>query len=91
MSAHWLYSAAPADNKGRQFDSLTSGTPYTFVLGTGQVIKGFDQGVAGMAVGGKRRLIIPPSLGYGSSSAGGGAIPANSTLVFEIELVNVTD
>jgi FKBP-type peptidyl-prolyl cis-trans isomerase FkpA len=85
----WLYDAAGADNKGRQFDSLTSGTGLPVVLGSGGVIKGFDQGVVGMAVGGKRRLVIPPSLGYGSTGAG--PIPPNATLVFDIELVTVTD
>jgi FKBP-type peptidyl-prolyl cis-trans isomerase FkpA len=85
----WLYSATATDNKGRQFDSLTSGAGYPVVVGVGQVIKGFDQGLVGLAVGGKRRIIIPPSLGYGATAAG--SIPANSTLVFEIELVSLTD
>jgi FKBP-type peptidyl-prolyl cis-trans isomerase FkpA len=85
----WLYDPAATDNKGKLFDSNTSGQGFNFLLGTGAVIKGFDQGVTGMAVGGKRRLVIPPSLGYGSTS--GGVIPPNSTLVFEIELVNVAD
>ena len=87
----WLYSATAAENKGRQFDTSIGKPPFTFTLGAGQVIKGWDQGIVGMAVGGKRKLIIPPSLGYGSTGAGGGAIPPNATLVFDVEVVNVTD
>lgn len=79
----WLYTEAAADHKGTQFDSGT----YTFVLGQGQAIAGFDQGVTGMKVGGKRTLLIPSSLGYGSSA--NGAIPANSGLVFEVALTAV--
>jgi FKBP-type peptidyl-prolyl cis-trans isomerase FkpA len=86
----WLYNTAATDHKGQQFDSLTSGSGFAFVLGVGQVIRGFDQGVVGMAVGGKRRLVIPPSLGYGSAGSGS-TIPPNATLVFEIELINVSD
>jgi FKBP-type peptidyl-prolyl cis-trans isomerase len=74
---------------GTKFDSSKdSGQPFTFQLGTGQVIKGWDQGVAGMKVGGMRKLTIPPSLGYGASGAGG-AIPPNATLIFEVELLKV--
>jgi len=74
---------------GTMFDnSYTRGQPITFRQGTGAVIRGFDQGVVGMRVGGKRRLTIPPSLGYGSS--GQGAVPPNSTLIFEVELVAVS-
>lgn len=73
---------------GTKFDSsLDRGTPFTFNLGAGEVIQGWDQGVSGMKVGGKRKLTIPPSLGYGSQ--GMGIIPPNSTLIFEVELLNV--
>lgn len=84
----WLYSETATDNKGTQFDANTAGLGFSFRLGAGQVIKGWDQGVAGMKVGGKRRLIIPPDLGYGAAGAGS-AIPGNATLIFEIELLAV--
>ncbi|MBP6716314.1 MAG: FKBP-type peptidyl-prolyl cis-trans isomerase [Acidobacteria bacterium] len=83
----WLYDASKTDNKGTQFDSSAGRSTFAFVLGAGQVIAGWDQGVVGMKVGGKRRLIIPPTLGYGSAAAG--PIPPNSTLVFDIELIAV--
>jgi len=75
---------------GKQFDSSkTRNQPFEFRLGAGRVIKGWEQGVAGMHIGGKRELIIPPELGYGSRAVGGGLIPANSTLKFEVELLGI--
>jgi FKBP-type peptidyl-prolyl cis-trans isomerase len=74
---------------GKQFDSSRGGSPFAFQLGAGQVIKGWDQGVAGMRVGGRRRLTIPPELAYGLRGFPG-VIPAQATLVFEVELVAVT-
>lgn len=87
LSVHYV----GALENGTKFDSsIDRGEPFNFVLGAGQVIKGWDQGFAGMKVGGKRILVIPPSLGYGSSGAGG-VIPPNATLVFEVELVSVVE
>jgi FKBP-type peptidyl-prolyl cis-trans isomerase FkpA len=85
----WLFETSAPDKKGKQFDSTrTSGQPFSFVVGGGQVIKGWDQGVLGMKVGGRRRLTIPADLGYGDVGAGG-LIPPGAALVFDIELVAI--
>jgi FKBP-type peptidyl-prolyl cis-trans isomerase FkpA len=85
----WLHDAAAPDGRGRKFDSSKDRRdPFRFDLGAGMVIRGWDEGVQGMQVGGTRVLLIPPQLGYGARGAGG-VIPPNATLVFEVELLEV--
>lgn len=85
----WLYDPSKADGKGKKFDSsVDRGQPFGFPLGAGRVIAGWDKGVAGMKVGGKRTLVIPSDMGYGSRGAGG-VIPPNATLMFDVELLGV--
>jgi FKBP-type peptidyl-prolyl cis-trans isomerase FkpA len=85
----WLYDPNQLNNKGSQFDTSVNGQPYSFVLGAGAVIRGWDQGLVGLKVGGVRQLVIPPDLAYGA--AGRGPIPPNATLLFEVELMAVAD
>ncbi len=85
----WLHDEKASDHKGKKFDSsVDRGQPFKFDLGAGQVIQGWDEGFAGMKIGGKRTLIIPSEMGYGVRGAGG-AIPPNATLIFDVELLDV--
>ena len=85
----WLYDEKAPQQRGLKFDSsVDRGQPFTFLLGAGQVIRGWDDGVAGMKVGGKRTLLIAADLGYGSNGAGG-VIPPGASLVFDVELLDV--
>ncbi|HKX98858.1 MAG TPA: FKBP-type peptidyl-prolyl cis-trans isomerase [Steroidobacteraceae bacterium] len=86
----WLYDPAATEHQGRKFDSSRDrGQPFSFHLGAGRVIRGWEQGIPGMKVGGTRRLVIPPDLAYGPRGAGAGVIPPNATLLFEVELLAV--
>src|SRR5471030_1935265 len=83
----WLYLPSAPQQHGAQFDSSIGRSPFSFQLGAGQVIQGWDEGVKGMKVGGKRTLIVPASLGYGDGGAG--PIPPNANLIFDVELLDV--
>jgi FKBP-type peptidyl-prolyl cis-trans isomerase FkpA len=83
----WFFDASKTDKKGLQFDTSYGRTPFIVQLGAGGVIEGWEQGVPGMRVGGQRRLLIPPSMGYGPNRVG--LIPPNATLVFDIDLLEV--
>lgn len=83
----WLYAPMQPEQKGQQFDSSVGRGPFSFTIGAGRVIQGWERGVPGMRVGGLRRLVIPPDLAYGAQGAPG--IPPNATLVFDVELLAV--
>jgi FKBP-type peptidyl-prolyl cis-trans isomerase FkpA len=83
----WLYHQTEVEQKGAVFDSTVGSSPFQFRLGAGSVIQGWDLGLRGMKAGGRRRLVIPPPLAYGSSRSG--AIPPNATLLFEVDLIEV--
>ena len=84
----WLYDVGAPDNKGTVFDTSVGRQPFALTLGAGQVIQGWDQGLVGMQVGGLRRLVIPPDLGYGQRGSGN-TIPPNATLIFDVELLSI--
>jgi FKBP-type peptidyl-prolyl cis-trans isomerase len=83
----WLYDSSKPDNKGPAFDTSIGGDPFSFLLGAGEVVDGWDKGIVGMREGGKRRLVIPPSLAYGPNR--NALLPPYATLLFEIELVGI--
>jgi FKBP-type peptidyl-prolyl cis-trans isomerase len=83
----WLFDPTKADNKGTQYQTSVGSTPFSFVLGVGGVIRGWDLGMVGMRVGGQRRLVVPPELAYGNT--GSGSIPPGATLVFDVELLSL--
>lgn len=86
----WLYDPDAPDHRGAKFDSSRDkGRPFQFRVGSGIVIKGWEEGVQGMKVGGKRQIIVPARLGYGERGAGGGVIPGGAALVFELELLRL--
>ncbi|SFW34190.1 FKBP-type peptidyl-prolyl cis-trans isomerase [Nitrosovibrio sp. Nv17] len=87
----WLYDASAPEHKGKQFDSSRSrGVPFSFLLGAGRVIKGWDRGVTGMKVGGRRILVVPPGMAYGAQGAGK-VIPPDATLIFDVELLGLSE
>ena len=85
----WIYSTTAADNTGQQFGTSVGGQPFSLTAGGTDAIQGFSQAVVGMRVGGLRRVVVPPNLGYGNSPPPGSIIRANETLLFEIELLSV--